>query len=48
MPRLSEAILRINESLEMETMPSEVIDGACKLAGARYGGITLLDQPVQF
>ncbi len=46
--RLSEASLRINQSLELETVLSEVIDSACKLAGAPYGGITLLDQSGEF
>ena len=46
--RLSEASLRINQSLNLETVLSEVIDSACKLAGAPYGGITLLDQSGQF
>ena len=46
--RLSEASLRINESLDLDTVLSEVIDTARTLAGARYGGITLLDQSGQF
>ena len=46
--RLSEASLRINESLDLDTVLSEVVDSARTLAGARYGGITLLDQSGQF
>ena len=46
--RFTEASLRINESLDLETVLSEVIDSACRLADAPYGGITLLDQSGQF
>ncbi len=46
--RLSEASLRINESLDLDTVLSEVVDNARTLAGARYGGISLLDQLGQF
>ena len=41
--RLSAAILRINESLDLDTVLQEVVDGACALTGARYGGITTHD-----
>ena len=42
--RLSEASLRINESLDLDTVLSEVVDSARTLTDARYGGITLIDQ----
>ena len=41
--RLSEASLRINESLDFDTVLQEVLDNACSLTGARYGVITLFD-----
>ena len=41
--RLSEASLRINESLDFETVLQGVLDSARALSGARYGVITLLD-----
>ena len=40
--RLSQASLRINESLDFDTVLQEVLDSACSLTGARYGVITLL------
>ena len=46
--KLSEASLRINESLDLDIVLSEVVESARTLAGARYGGITLLDQSGQF
>ena len=42
--RLSEASLRINESLDFDTVLQRVLDSACSLTGARYGVITLLDE----
>ena len=39
--RLSEASLRINESLEFDTVLQEVLDSARVLSGASYGVITL-------
>ena len=42
--RLSQASLRINESLDFETVLQRVLDSACSLTGARYGVITLLDE----
>ena len=42
--RLSEAGLRINESLDFDTMLQEVLDSARALTQARYGVITLLDE----
>ena len=41
--RLSEASLRINESLDFEAVLQGVLDSARSLTGARYGVITLLD-----
>ena len=41
--RLSEASLRINESLDLDTVLQGVLDSARTLTGARYGVITLLD-----
>ena len=41
--RLSEASLRINESLDLDTVLQEVLDSARSLTDARYGVITLLD-----
>ena len=41
--KLSEASLRINESLDFKTVFQEVLDSACSLTGARYRVITLLD-----
>ena len=42
--RLSEASMRINESLEFDTVLQGVLDSACSLTGARYGVLTLLDK----
>ena len=42
--RLSEAGLRINESLDFDTVLQEVLDSARALTQARYGVITLLDE----
>ena len=41
--RLSEASLRINESLDLSAVLQEVLDSACSLTDARYGLITLVD-----
>ncbi len=41
--RLSEASLRINESLDFATVLQEVLDSARLLTGSRYGVITLLN-----
>ena len=40
--RLSEAGLRINESLDFDTVLQEVVDGARALTASRYGAITVL------
>ena len=42
--RLSQASLRINESLDLDTVLQEVVDSARSLTDARYGGITTLDE----
>ena len=42
--RLSEASLRINESLDFDVVMQGVLDSACSLTGARYGVMTLLDE----
>ena len=41
--RLSEASLRINESLDFDPVLQGILDSARSLTGARYGVITLLD-----
>ena len=41
--RLSEASLRINESLDFDTVLQGVLDSARSLTGARYGVMTLFD-----
>ena len=40
--RLSEASLRINESLDFDTVLQEVVDSARTLTASRYGAITVL------
>lgn len=44
---LSEAILRISENLDFCSVLEEVAHSACILTGARYGGITVLDDSGQ-
>ena len=39
--RLSEASLRINESLDFDTVLQEVVDNARALTASRYGAITI-------
>ncbi|MDE0520349.1 MAG: response regulator [Boseongicola sp.] len=41
---LSAAILRINASLDLDTVFGEAVAGACVLAGARYGAIVAVDE----
>ena len=41
--RLSEASLRINESLDLDTVLQQVLDSARSLTGARYGVIVVLN-----
>ena len=45
--RLSEASLRINESLDFDTVLQGVLDSARALTEARYGAMTLLDAAVE-
>ena len=45
--KLSQASLRINESLDLNTVLQEVVDSARSLTGARYGGIITLDESGQ-
>ena len=42
--QLSAAILRINASLDVDTVLQEVVDSARTLTGARYGMIVTLDE----
>ncbi len=42
--RLSEASLLVNDSLDFTTVLQEVVRNACSLTGARYGGMSLLDE----
>ena len=45
--RLSQASLRINETIDFDTVLQGGLDSACSLTGARYGVITLLDESGQ-
>ena len=45
--RLSEASLRINESLDFDTVLQGVLDTARSLSGARYGVMTVFDDEAQ-
>ena len=40
---MSQASLRITETLDLDTVLRGVVDGACTVTGARHGGITVLD-----
>ena len=42
--RLSDAVLRINESLDFDTVLQEVLDSARDLTAARYGVIATIDE----
>ena len=42
--RLSEASLLVNDSLDFSTVLQEVVSNASSLTGARYGGMSLLDE----
>ena len=42
--RLTEAILRISEDLDLDTVLQEIADGARSLVGARYGAILTFDE----
>ena len=41
---LTEAILRISEDLDLDTVLQEVVDGARSLVGAKYGAILIFDE----
>ncbi len=41
---LNAAILRINASLDLDTILSEAVESACDLTGARFGIITPVDE----
>ena len=41
---LNEAILRINASLDLDTVLNEAVTSACELTGARFGIITPVDE----
>ena len=48
---LSQALLRINASLDLDTVLHEVVDAACALTDARYGFLVTVDEagePVDF
>ncbi len=45
--KLSAAILRISESLDVSTVLQEVVESACALTGARYGTIMTVDEAGQ-
>ena len=45
--RMSKAMLRINESLDFDTMLEEEVDSARALTGSRYGAITVLGETGQ-
>ncbi|MDE2842707.1 MAG: response regulator [Chloroflexota bacterium] len=42
--KLAEASIRINESLDFDTVLQGVLDSACSLTGAQYGVLTLMDE----
>ena len=46
--RLSEASLRINESLDFHSVLQHVVDSARDVTLARYGGVTVLDDAGEF
>ena len=41
---LTAAILRMSESLDLETVLRDVVEGARALTGARYGAITTVNE----
>ena len=41
---LTQAILRISEDLDLDTVLQEVVDGARSLVGAKYGAILIFDE----
>ncbi len=42
--KLTEAILRISEDLDLDTVLQEIVDSACSLTDARYSAITTIDE----
>ena len=42
--RLSAAVLRISDSLDLDTVLHEIVESARALTGARYGCITTIDE----
>ena len=42
--KLTEAILRISENLDLDTVLQEIVDSACSLTDARYSTITTIDE----
>ena len=45
--RISQASIRITETLDQDTVLRGVVEGACSLTGARHGGVTVLDEEGQ-
>ena len=45
--RMSQASIRITETLDLDAVLQGVVDGACSLTGARHGGVTVLDDAGQ-
>ena len=45
--RLKEVSLRINESVDFDGVLQEVVNSACALTSAQYGGLTRLDDSGQ-
>ena len=41
--RLGEAVLRINEDLDLNTVLQRIVEEACSLTGARYGAMLIFD-----
>ena len=41
--RLSEAIVRINENFDFDSILQEAVDGARRLTGTRYGDMSVVD-----
>ncbi len=46
--KLSEASLRINENLDFDSVLQDVVDSACNISDARYGGMTVLNDAGRF
>ena len=41
--RMSQASIRITETLDLDAVLQGVVDGACSLTGSRHGGVTVLE-----